>query len=577
MKKAKITTQLMALLLTTLLVFSISGCNPAQTGATTSGSGTSGSSVSSGTTTAPQKTVTISILTLNGDENKYKDSPVQQEMTAKTGVVVEFVPADQDKLNVLLAGGDLPDIVRVDTSKFNQLIEGGNVIAMDDLLATNGKNITITIPQTVAFSKAYWSDGKNATYFLPVQVGSDATAADPSIGLVTRWDYYKEMGYPEIKSTDDFLNMLAEMVKNHPKTDDGKPVYGVSAFSDWDNWCLHIPMDGVLGYYQTSSKTELLKVDTNQITNMLLDQEAAYWKCVEYYYKANQLGILDPDALTQKFADFGAKATAGQLLSGPATWAMGDFNTNNAKDAKGFEVLPLDWGFQWGGANAKAGWTDKCFGITKNCQTPDKAMDLLDYFYSYEGSRTLFSGVEDKDWEAVGGVPTLKDATIELQKAGGDPWLQSGIGFDSNFIGLSPFTINPNDGKAVSLFNDASVYPLSLNNLQKDFAEHYGVKYPQQIFEKKIADGKSKNASTQDAFALALLPTAPDDIKRMDAKLDELCIKDAAKMILSKSDSEFSANKQSAIEDFQNAGVQQVADWYAEQWKTAAEKSAAIK
>jgi len=530
------------------------------------------------TATPPSAAVTISILiqdTGNKLEN-YTDSRTQQEMTKKTGVKIKLVQADIDKINVLLAGGYLPDMVRISTSKFNQMIEGDQVIALDDLLGANGKDIQVNIADTLAFSKKYWSDGKDKTYFIPVEVGADGVGMECWIsGVRIRWDYYKELGYPKISSMDDFLNVLSQIVKKHPTTADGKPIYGVSSFSDWGSWPFMYPMASILGYYQiNNSKSEVDNVDTNQVSNLTTDESAPYWKSVEYYYKARKMGLLDPDALTQKNADLAAKATAGQIISGVIG---GDFNTNNAKDGKGFVNLPMDWGYQWGGAMNLAGWADKCFGITKNCKTPDKAMDLLNYFYSYDGVRTLFSGVEGTDWSIVNGTPTVSDDAIKLKTAGGDDWAKTGIGFDSNFIGLSPFTLNPTDKKPLNLFEDPTLYAKQLNPLQQDYCNYYKVTYPQEALDKQMDAGKSKNQSTENTLAAALLPVPSDDITRIEAKLDDLMIKSAAKLIMASSDAEYDTIKQQVIADFKAAGADTVSEYWSKAWDTAVTQSKAIQ
>ena len=41
---------------------------------------------------------------------------------------------------------------------------------------------------------------------------------------------------PEIDSVDAYLNLLADIQKKHPTTEDGKKVYGVASFVDWGSF-----------------------------------------------------------------------------------------------------------------------------------------------------------------------------------------------------------------------------------------------------------------------------------------------------------------------------------------------------
>lgn len=523
--------------------------------------------------TAGQEAVTLKILAKNAGDtfNQYADNHVQDKMAEDIGVRIELVNADNDKFNVMLAGGDLPDLVRTAPDSFEQLIVGKNVIPMDDYLSEYGQDITTNVSSTVEFSRQYWSNGENKLYFLPVQVGPDSAGIAHEIGPVMRWDYYKELGCPEIASLDDYLSVVKQMQDNHPTTENGEKVYGISMFSDWGNWYLVFPISPFYGYNSISGSTlGNYKVDTNEFT-LSLDEDSLYWKSIDFYRKANSMGILDPDTFTQKYNDLQAKITAGRVLTTPATWASGNFNMDHMDTAEGFISIPTEWSNQWYGINYEAGWTDKSIGISSNCKYPEKAVAFLNYCFSYDGARTLYSGVEGVDWVTSDGTAELKPETVALKNAGGEEWSKSGIGFDVNFVGMGSNVINPADGKPVDLFRDPELFPDMLTALQKDFCEYYNVSYPSEIFTKYREEYGVYDQSNVDSFIVALMPTVPDDIKRMEAKLDEASLKSAAKMILAGSDEEFEKLKESAIKEFQSLGIDTVREWYQTEWDKATE------
>lgn len=563
-----------ALLVAASVMMSISACGGNST-SSPSTSVASETAISSASTEKQNQEITLKCLIENGDatwNDEFNASPVGQEIKKQTGITLEIVACDTNKYNVVLASGDLPDIIRAKTGDFKKLIEGENVIALDDLLQSNGKNLMQTIPDTINFSKKYWSNNTNKLYFIPPQVGTESMGQELAVGPVIRWDYYKELGCPKIDNQDDLLNVVSLMVKKHPKTDDGKTVTGIAFWSDWGVWPYMFATAPMNGYYSLgTSLTPAIKADTNELTDMATDMNAPFWKSVDFFYKANKLGILDKDSFTMKFSDYSAKCTSGQELYGYVSWGMGDFNKNNAKDGKGFMAIPLDWGFQWSGSSHKEGWADKAMAITKKATNPERAMDLFNYLWSYDGVRTLNSGVKGTDWDIVDGKAKLKDETLKLKAENGDDWLRKnkGIKYDENWFGLSGVTVNPADGTTLNLFEDTEVYQATLTPLQKDFSSFYGVKYPAEIFKKKVEEGKNKNFSTVNTLAAAVIPTAPDDIKRIEAKLTDLIQKNFAKCILSKSDTEFEANKTKAIEDFKAAGSQKYFDWYLKAWNAA--------
>ena len=76
---------------------------------------------------------------LVNSEEDFSNTDVGKEIQKLFNITVQNVTADKEKIKVLLAGGDLPDIVQLTPDLFKQVIEGDNIIPMDDLLAKNGQ------------------------------------------------------------------------------------------------------------------------------------------------------------------------------------------------------------------------------------------------------------------------------------------------------------------------------------------------------------------------------------------------------------------------------------------------------
>lgn len=518
--------------------------------------------------------VSLSLLVSTAPKLEFATTAVGQEIKRLFNITVENVVADDEKIKVLLAGGDLPDIPMLDANKYQaQAIEGGNIIALDDLVASRGKDIMTTIAQTVDFSKKFLSDKTGKLYFLPTNVGPDMMGNEPSIGFVIRWDYYKELGYPAVNNENDLLNVLKQMMDKHPAADSGAKVYGVGSWSaDWGLWTYFMPMASVYGYSNWGPYGYVYKCDTNDILNNYTDPESPLWKTVAFYNKANQMGIFDPDSFTMKFEDFQAKATNGQELYGPATWAFGDINGKLSKDGRGFEVLPLDWGYQWNGAN-QIGWVDKSYTISKNCKYPERAMDLINYLWSYDGSRLAYSGVKGQQWNIVDGVAKPTDQFIQDRTAQDDAFKQSGVRQTDIGImcGLGNFVVNPADKTEVDLFSSGSIFSslTQASPFAVDFCQHYGVTYPAEIFLKNVAAGKSINQSKMDVRIPAAMAVTPDDIKRIDSALDELMLKAVVKAVMAKSDDEFNTIKTQTMADLKAAGADTSNAWWVKAWADA--------
>ncbi|HZG84096.1 extracellular solute-binding protein [Paenibacillus sp.] len=525
-----------------------------------------------------EELVTLRVLVMETGTkwNKYPDSAVAKDIAEKIGVKIEYVEADENKFNVLLAGGDLPDIVRADVNKFEkQLIEGDLIIPMDDMLAEHGKDITANIGTVVEYSKKNWSNDTGKLYFLPPQVQpKPGTAISPiTIGPTIRWDWYKEIGAPEINTMDDLLNAVEQIVKNHPKTEDGKPVYGVSMWQDWGLWPYLIPPITFTELTGVTSDLTATTVGGSKFISTLTDESSNFWTAMEFYNKAHRRGLLDPDSLTMKNNDYMAKATAGQIVVGPATWAMGDFNAQHPEGDQGYIVVPAGK-LAWTGGVNPLGWQDKTYAISKSSKHPEKAMQFLNYIYSYEGARTMYNGVEGTHWTMVDGKPTLTEETLALKAKGGTDFEASALSLDRNLIGLGNAVINANDNQPVDLFTSEEALAKAATPLEKDFAAHYGAEYSGQVFKKLIEEGKLNTWTTwmngmsdDEILKRNTVPgvTLTEEQKKTEAALKELAARQAAKIILSKDEAEFEKNKQEAIEAFKKGGAEEFTKFYNEE------------
>ncbi|MBB6635905.1 extracellular solute-binding protein [Cohnella thailandensis] len=578
-KKASLKTAAVMMMSAAMLLSACSNNSGSNNTAGESPSATSGASPSGSAaateSSKPQELVTLRVLVMEPGTkwNKYPDSKVAQDIAEKVGVKIEYVEADENKFNVLLASGDLPDIVRTDVNKYQkQLIEGNLIVPMDDMLADRGKDITANIATVVDYSKKNWSNGTGSLYFLPPQVQpKPGTAVKPiTIGPTIRWDWYKEIGAPELNTMDDLLNAVEQIVEKHPTTDDGKKVYGVSMWQDWGLWPYLIPPLTFTGLTGATSDLTASQIGGAEFISTLTDENSNFWTAMDFYNKAQRRGLLDPDSLTMKNNDYMAKATAGQIVVGPATWAMGDFNAQHTNDGKGFLVVPAGKVAWTGGVNP-LGWQDKAYAISKSSKNPEKAMEFLNYIFSYDGARTMYNGVEGKDWTLVDGKPTLTEETLALKATGGVPLESSGLGLDLNIIGLGGDLINPEDGQPVNLFNTEEALAKAATPLEKDFAEHYGATYSGQVFEKLIDEGKlitfttwMDGMSDDEILKRNTVPgvTLNDDWKKKEAALKELATRQAAKIVLSKDDAAFAKNKQEALDAFKKAGAEEFTKYY---------------
>lgn len=317
------------------------------------------------------------------------------------------------------AAGNLGDLIFLgsENGRLNNTAKAGLLLDLTDKVSTR-KNIS-AYPEALDMCKSLVDDGK--LYAIPSQV-SKQKATDSSEGLdltygpYLRWDYYTELGSPEIKTMDDLLPILKQMQEKHPKSDTGKKTYAFSLFKDWDGnmMCLGKNILACLYGYDEQG-FQLLSAD-GATAQSIIDGDSWYIKGLEYFFKANQMGLVDPESTTQNYDTMYAKYQDGQVLYSPWPWlGQAAYNTNAHKAAgKGFMIAPVQdiKIFSYG-----------CFpsgnkymvGVGSKAQDPDRMIDFIDWLYSPEGvelscSQTSGScGPKGLTWDMKDGKPVLTD------------------------------------------------------------------------------------------------------------------------------------------------------------------------
>ena len=140
------------------------------------------------------------------------------------------------------------------------------------------------------------------------------------------------------------------------------------------------------------------------------------------------------------------------------------------------------------------GWAqDYPLALTKNCEDPVKAIEMIDYLFSEEGARLLNSGVEGVHWEVVDGVPQMTKEYRDGVAANATYAQSEGFAY-TKLSGLSSSQIL-SDGYPASLLKAAEEVKKSTTKIDEIFIADSGVadaKYPGQVIESKIASGEYK-------------------------------------------------------------------------------------
>ncbi|GHU69436.1 hypothetical protein FACS1894184_13500 [Clostridia bacterium] len=322
--------------------------------------------------------VTLDVYITSAGENPMtpgiQNDAVAQYIREKTGVTLNIVLTDSNKTNAMTALGDLYDLGNMPATSVPPLIQSGSLAALDDYMYL-APSLTENFAGLVNYSREFMSNGQNKVYVLCFRGKTEASPlATSRYGTFVRWEWYKEAGSPEIKNYDDLLSLMTTIQANHPTTEDGKRTYAFSAF---DAWGVQHMMGGSIiwkNYAQYSigvSSAMAFKLDDLSLLSYY-DADHYFWKASDLFFKANQQGILDPEAYTQRWEDYGQKVASGQVLLSGMEWDVdannAEFMANGTKD----KYVDIQWADipelpTWVSRASEFGMTARTFVVSSKC------------------------------------------------------------------------------------------------------------------------------------------------------------------------------------------------------------------
>lgn len=509
--------------------------------------------------------ITLTVLgSMGGTDGVSTDDPIGQYIMDELGIVLEYTQVSNDRLKVMAAGGDLPDIVMLHEAPemVQNLIDAGALWAMDEWLENNGDNLKAKLPEALKYSKEVV--GQGTTYFLPTEVqiaNPESPNKNGFVGFFTRWDYYKELGYPEINTEDEYLDVLKQMVEAHPTTADGKKVYALSGWIDWGLWPYKISYPFCFGYTNLDNN-QLYDQVNDKLEDQFLDEDGVFWRALAFFNKAYRMGLMDPEAFTMKAEQYDAKLKNGEVLVAAYNWCQPD--TEVCGEEAGMYMLPGPFPYiaQIYPIESSLGYmTTNALVISANCEHPEKAMELFDYLNSDEGARLVRSGIPGEDWDVVDGVPQLIGTRLENFLSGDtvEPGYAKSRGLGTYVWLTSQTATNPAaDGYPLDLTTSKEYNLQNVKPAEKDFSAYYTdgkAQYPGEAYVQMVEDGRFKTLS-ENVKTGRLMESVSDESAKIFNKADEYFQANIAKIITCADEAAFAAQKEKMINDVKAMGYE---------------------
>lgn len=364
---------------------------------------------------------------------------VKENFTAKTNINVEYVPVPRsqevEKLNILMASGDAPDIVfTYDMNTVYKYVQQGGLTELGEIIDKYGPDLKAFLGKET-LDTGIFDKGQYAIPAKRVYLGKYSS--------MIRQDWLDKLSLPLPKTTDDVYNVL-------------------KAFKDKDPGGLgakNIP----LGFTLTPASYEpiiwsFLKPGTEEQQYTLTQQVShenmllmpGHKDAVQFLNKLFNEGLMSPDfALDKDRKKLDQDITNGMV--GMYSEDAGNSYYNDgaidvlAKNVASAKLVPVDPYTNEEGKHAKPAYapTGIYIIVPKTSKHAAEAVQYLNWMAQKDPMFTLRFGVEGQNFTMVDGFPQLKDDEVtknRLYNAGDMIMISNGTDFgslDKNLAGMA--------------------------------------------------------------------------------------------------------------------------------------------
>jgi multiple sugar transport system substrate-binding protein/putative aldouronate transport system substrate-binding protein len=487
----------------------------------------------------------------------------------KFGVEVMIVNEKDGTFATRMSTGDLGDIVIFGSSgnQYRDAVEASALFDWeeDDLLKEFGPYIYENMQ--LALEKNRELNGNGKVHGFGFDVASNADDHDAHIYYpYLRWDLYEELGKPEIETLEDFIPILLAMQELEPESQIGTKTYAVSSFPDWDGDMVMMVKSTAALYGWEEFGVGLYNV-IDQTFQGALDEDGMYLRCLRFYNQLNQLGLFDPDSMTQTFESATQKYRNGVSFFNIFTFVAETFNSDeNLEAGRALQCIPANDQLNLvNGLNVYG--KNRVWAIGAKTNYPELCMEIINWFATPEGVLAYNYGPQGVTWDYD------ENGNTYLTETG----LASRKSKRNTMIEINGNIGNYRDGE---FQHNNTTWSMDSVNPESALGETYNWKFWESTFDSKIlhpveqrwqdwADGaRTGDELLRNRGMVAVSIGTKFELGRRDAELDttweqvKKCIVDASwEAIYATNDVQFNAIVNKMIRDARAFGYDECIAW----------------
>ena len=508
------------------------------------------------------------------------DTPKGMVLREKFNFVLDYIVDEgnvEEKLAIMLAAKDYPDMVWVSNSFLHRYIEADAILPLDDLLKEAPNYVKRYAPSLpymrfgMPEDKLYTFAGDTSWFGEDAQYDLQLLHWNSDIAI--RYDILEAAGWPDLRNSDDYVDFITEQLKKNPKTNGMNTIgLAVGFAAEWGLQGIAPALNEKAGPFldvHGNLRVVMFDVENYRFVNMI---ENAYSKeSYEFFNKLWRSGALDRDC----FTDF--SSNINEKVNGPnppiaywyALWSHNNIKraADPGNEKKQYIGLPIVSPTQYKNnvKHIKKIFFSSPAGVvlTDAAKHPERIVEIFDYLATDEGAILAGTGVEGTHW--VRDANGKRVLTPFMQEAMKDSAKMDAEGFHFNF--LREF------GRPIGIAADGQPFSYSafgttlfMTDLEKDAIEKMGWGGPYSAWlDPKYAEQTPRPVGF--AGSVMIPPTEEAELYALEERIVDYRVKKSAEVIKADSPAEFDRLYQEMVDECDKMGANDIVDWYNTEYK----------
>ncbi|CAM3746227.1 extracellular solute-binding protein [Marinicrinis lubricantis] len=424
---------------------------------------------------------------------------IPEEITKRTGIKLNVtVATDANQLPVMIASGDLPDLV-VTYEQVKRMADPNISYAWQDLIDEYAPDFKIE-PERIAVNTA--DDGKYYTIRNNFSTGqewkdNETYALSNGAGIAYRADIVEKLGNPKIETLDDLTNLFQMVKDQYP---DMIPL-AVTVTPTWTKGYFAMQFGAGDRFVEKDGKL-VHALRTEELENMYMYMNELYRK-----------GFINAENFAYKNEEQAEQlATSGKAFAYTWTTSGADaFNAVTKDQGMVWKELPMKINDDFAHVRYDTGWQGVF--ITKENKNPEASIKLMQFLMSEEGQQLAMWGIEGEDWNwsEDGGYPVFT-----YDRSNQELWNEMGVYYWGLLAGSA---VTEALGNYVP-GTEATKANQELSQLTT-FEPEIGLVQPGADSQEQVILNNIDNMMTNEEVKVYLAPTAEEAKKAYDNMLSQ--------------------------------------------------------